>query len=86
MSLSPSARRVQGALEARGFGHLKVVELPASTRTAKEAAADPSVRPLKRDTVGKALAKLHAEVLTDRAGSAGVGGFEYRARGADATD
>ena len=38
MSLSPSARRVQGALEARGFGHLKVVELPASTRTAKEAA------------------------------------------------
>ncbi len=55
-------------------------------RTAIEAAADPSVRPLKRDTVGKALAKLHAEVLTDRAGSAGVGGFEYRARGADATD
>jgi hypothetical protein len=55
-------------------------------RTAAEAAADPSVRPLKRDTVGKALAKLHAEVLTDRAGSAGVGGFEYRARGADATD
>lgn len=55
-------------------------------RTADEAAADPSVRPLKRDTVGKALAKLHAEVLTDRAGSAGVGGFEYRARGADATD
>ena len=38
MSLSPSARRVQGALETRGFGHLKVVELPASTRTAKEAA------------------------------------------------
>ena len=34
MSLSPSARRVQGALEARGFGHLKVVEHPASTRTA----------------------------------------------------
>lgn len=38
MSLSPSARRVQGALRTRGFGHLKVVELPASTRTAKEAA------------------------------------------------
>ena len=38
MSLSPSTRRVQGALETRGFGHLKVVELPASTRTAKEAA------------------------------------------------
>ena len=38
MSLSPSARRVQGALETRGFGHLKVVELPASPRTAKEAA------------------------------------------------
>ncbi|APD08978.1 MULTISPECIES: YbaK/EbsC family protein [Thermus] len=36
--MSPSARRVQEALEARGFGHLRVVELTASTRTAQEAA------------------------------------------------
>jgi prolyl-tRNA editing enzyme YbaK/EbsC (Cys-tRNA(Pro) deacylase) len=35
--LSPSARRVQQALEAQGF-LLQVVELPASTRTAVEAA------------------------------------------------
>lgn len=38
MTLSPSAKRVQEALEALGFPHLKVVELPASTRTAEEAA------------------------------------------------
>lgn len=36
-SLSPSARRVQDALAARGFS-FKVAELPGSTRTAKEAA------------------------------------------------
>ena len=36
-SLSTSARRVQEALEAQGFD-LQVVELPASTRTAAEAA------------------------------------------------
>jgi prolyl-tRNA editing enzyme YbaK/EbsC (Cys-tRNA(Pro) deacylase) len=38
MSLSPSAAKVQRALEARGYGHLRVVELEASTRTAPEAA------------------------------------------------
>lgn len=38
MSLSPSAQRVQEALKALGFPHLRVVELPASTRTAEEAA------------------------------------------------
>lgn len=38
MTLSPSARKVQALLEARGFPHLKVVELKASTRTALEAA------------------------------------------------
>ncbi|TBH17557.1 YbaK/EbsC family protein [Thermus thermamylovorans] len=38
MSLSPSAAKVQRALEDRGFGHLSVLELPASTRTAFEAA------------------------------------------------
>ena len=36
--LSPSARRVQEALAARGFA-LQVVEYPATTRTAAEAAA-----------------------------------------------
>ena len=36
--LSPSARRIQQALAAHG-AELKVVELPASTRTAAEAAA-----------------------------------------------
>jgi len=38
MSLSPSAQRVQEALKGRGFPHLQVTELPASTRTAEEAA------------------------------------------------
>ncbi|MCX7848685.1 YbaK/EbsC family protein [Thermus sp.] len=38
MSLSPAATRVQRALEERGFGHLRVEELPVSTRTAAEAA------------------------------------------------
>ena len=37
MSLSPSALKVQKALNAIGF-QLEVVELPASTRTAQEAA------------------------------------------------
>ncbi|SDF35505.1 Cys-tRNA(Pro) deacylase, prolyl-tRNA editing enzyme YbaK/EbsC [Thermus arciformis] len=36
--MSPSAQRVQEALRGRGFPHLEVVELPASTRTAEEAA------------------------------------------------
>ena len=38
MSLSPSAKKVQRLLEEKGFGHLRVVELPTSTRTAQEAA------------------------------------------------
>ena len=38
MTLSPSAQRVQEALKGRGFPHLQVTELPASTRTAEEAA------------------------------------------------
>ncbi len=38
MSLSPSAQRVAQLLRERGFGHLVVVELPQSTRTAQEAA------------------------------------------------
>lgn len=37
--LSPSAQKVQDALNQRGFAHLHVLELPASTRTAQEAAA-----------------------------------------------
>jgi len=37
MELSASARKVQAALAALGFS-LEVVELPASTRTAVEAA------------------------------------------------
>ncbi len=36
-ALSPSARRVQFALDQFGFGH-RVIELPASTRSAQEAA------------------------------------------------
>ena len=38
VSLSPSAQRVQAALAERGFA-FSVIELPASTRTAAEAAA-----------------------------------------------
>jgi prolyl-tRNA editing enzyme YbaK/EbsC (Cys-tRNA(Pro) deacylase) len=38
MTLSPSAQKVQEALKALGFPHLRVVELPASTRTGEEAA------------------------------------------------
>ncbi|MCX7600650.1 MAG: YbaK/EbsC family protein [Meiothermus sp.] len=38
MKLSPSAQKVQDALQQRGFGHLQVQELTASTRTAQEAA------------------------------------------------
>jgi prolyl-tRNA editing enzyme YbaK/EbsC (Cys-tRNA(Pro) deacylase) len=38
MNLSPSAKRVQDALQALGMS-LQVVELPASTRSAAEAAA-----------------------------------------------
>lgn len=37
--LSPSAQRVQAALEASGFAHLRVYESAESTRTAEEAAA-----------------------------------------------
>ncbi|RIH89670.1 YbaK/EbsC family protein [Calidithermus roseus] len=36
--LSSSAQKVQDALHERGFGELRVVEMPASTRTAQEAA------------------------------------------------
>lgn len=36
--LSPSAQKVQDALLERGFGEIRVVEMPASTRTAQEAA------------------------------------------------
>ena len=36
--LSASAQKVQDALTARGFGAMQVLELPASTRTAQEAA------------------------------------------------
>ncbi|KGQ22638.1 YbaK/EbsC family protein [Thermus filiformis] len=36
--MSPSARKVQSILRERGFGHLEVLELPRSTRTAQEAA------------------------------------------------
>lgn len=36
--LSASAERVAQLLRERGFGHLEVVELPQSTRTAQEAA------------------------------------------------
>lgn len=39
MKLSPSAQKVQEALNRRGFAHLQVQELSASTRTAQEAAA-----------------------------------------------
>jgi len=36
--LSPSAQKVQDVLNERGFAHLQVLELSASTRTAQEAA------------------------------------------------
>ncbi|MDT7918978.1 MAG: YbaK/EbsC family protein [Meiothermus sp.] len=39
MKLSPSAQKVQEALHRRGFDHLQVQELSASTRTAQEAAS-----------------------------------------------
>lgn len=38
-ALNASAQKVQDALDARGFGHCRVVEMPDSTRTAAEAAA-----------------------------------------------
>ncbi|GIW33594.1 YbaK/EbsC family protein [Meiothermus sp.] len=38
MKLSPSAQKVQDVLHQKGFGHLRVQELSASTRTAQEAA------------------------------------------------
>ncbi len=38
-SLSASAQKVQDALTARGFGTIRVVELPGTTRTAADAAA-----------------------------------------------
>jgi len=37
--LSASAQKVQDALDARGYTHCRVVEMPDSTRTAAEAAA-----------------------------------------------
>ena len=44
--MSPSAQRVQEALRRRGFPHLEVVELPASTRTAVEAEVGQIVKSL----------------------------------------
>ncbi|MDX2006621.1 MAG: YbaK/EbsC family protein [Meiothermus sp.] len=38
MPLSPSSQRVRDVLTERGFGHLEVLELSQSTRTAQEAA------------------------------------------------
>lgn len=38
MKLSPSAQKVQDVLQQKGFSHLRVQELSASTRTAQEAA------------------------------------------------
>lgn len=38
-ALNASARKVQDALDARGYAHCRVVEMPDSTRTAAEAAA-----------------------------------------------
>lgn len=58
-------------------------------RTADEAAEGPSVRPLKRDTVGSALRTLHGPGLIDRqgsAGGAGGGGHSYRAKATDAAN
>lgn len=55
-------------------------------RTAEEAAEDPRVQPIRRDTVGKALKRLVDDVHADRfgtAGGAGGGGYSYRARAAD---
>ncbi len=46
--LSPSAQKVQDALQERGFAHLKVQELSASARTAQEAA----------DAVGSSVAQI----------------------------
>jgi prolyl-tRNA editing enzyme YbaK/EbsC (Cys-tRNA(Pro) deacylase) len=57
--LSASARRVQQALESHGLS-LKVVELPASTRTAKEAA----------ETIGCTVAQI-AKSVVFRAESSG---------------
>ena len=37
--LNASAQKVQDALDARGYAHCRVVEMPDSTRTAAEAAA-----------------------------------------------
>lgn len=38
-ALNASAQKVQDALDARGYAHCRVVEMPDSTRTAAEAAA-----------------------------------------------
>lgn len=38
-ALNASAQKVQDALDARGYAHCRVIEMPDSTRTAAEAAA-----------------------------------------------
>lgn len=59
-ALSASAQKVQDALTALGFGAMQVVELPASTRTAQEAA----------DAIGCTVAQI-AKSLVFRAGDSG---------------
>lgn len=60
-NLSPSAQKVQDALTAKGFGSMQVLELPASTRTAQEAA----------DAIGCTVAQI-AKSLIFRAAESGA--------------
>lgn len=57
-SLKQSAQAVQAALEAKGF-ECRVVELPASTRTAKEAA----------EAVGCSVAQIAKSIVFEASGS-----------------
>lgn len=59
-TLSASAQKVQDALSALGYGAMQVVELPASTRTAQEAA----------DAIGCTVAQI-AKSLVFRAAESG---------------
>lgn len=59
-ALSASAQKVQDALTALGFGAMQVVEFPASTRTAQEAA----------DAIGCTVAQI-AKSLVFRAEDSG---------------
>lgn len=59
-TLSASAQKVQDALSALGFGAMQVVELPASTRTAQQAA----------DAIGCTVAQI-AKSLVFRAADSG---------------